>query len=694
MSLMRVSVAFLLLLGLAGCVSAAPPYSRATQRGTCGDFELDVHKVWSSSQKQQVHLGIISLGSEVFQETALHIETKMDELTRSWVMTQESICKDAVVRGAMPLETYNRMSVCLLTAFISARTLIASLSASSAPSVKAVMNAKEVLTKATEDLNGCQNAAVLAGYDDPVQDGAARLAREALAEARVLAQLGDLKQYSAAVDRARTQASETNSRHLKIDVQLEEASRTLLRAQYAETERLANAALQSASLLRYELARATAFTWLGLAANGRSQYDKAIEYHLQALEIRERELGRDQPLTGTCYNNIGLAYAGKSKYEEAIRWYTRAMAVWERSNPPARSEAAATYHNMASAYREVGDYVKSLELLDQARHSWATSNYQNHPDAATTYNDIGVTYQDAGDYDLAMRWYAKALQARERVFGRWHPDVAETQMNIGTLFVSRSDYRRALEHTQIAVEVFEKTLGPEHLRTSTAYNNLGTIYSALADEPRALEMLDRARVILERDLGRSHPRTAETYNNIGISHENMKDHDAALMWYQRARGIWEHAFGAQHPSTVAAYNNIGATYASKGSYDLSLVWYRKACEAWQRLGTSHERMTTCYLNLADTTYHQHKFEEAVVWYGKALVSAESHKDLFAAGLALHGIGVTRETQHAYAEAFGSYTRALQLFDKVVGRDHPQAQRTVSYIADVCRAGYRPACSVP
>lgn len=37
--------------------------------------------------------------------------TKMDSLTRDWVMMQEGICKDTIVREVMPREVYVKVSL-------------------------------------------------------------------------------------------------------------------------------------------------------------------------------------------------------------------------------------------------------------------------------------------------------------------------------------------------------------------------------------------------------------------------------------------------------------------------------------------------------------------------------------------------------------------------------------------------------
>ena len=69
---------------------------------------------------------------------------------------------------------------------------------------------------------------------------------------------------------------------------------------------------------------------LALAYIGREDYDKAMEYHLKALEIRETMLGMEHPDTATSYNNIGLVYHNQGDYPKALEYYTKALAIREK----------------------------------------------------------------------------------------------------------------------------------------------------------------------------------------------------------------------------------------------------------------------------------------------------------------------------------------------------------------------------
>jgi len=47
----------------------------------------------------------------------------------------------------------------------------------------------------------------------------------------------------------------------------------------------------------------------------------------QALDIAERRLGANHPITATIVNNLALVFARMGRYEEAVPLYKRALAI-------------------------------------------------------------------------------------------------------------------------------------------------------------------------------------------------------------------------------------------------------------------------------------------------------------------------------------------------------------------------------
>ena len=51
------------------------------------------------------------------------------------------------------------------------------------------------------------------------------------------------------------------------------------------------------------------------------EYQKALEMHMKAREIREAALGKDHPETAVSYNNIGNVHCDMKEYQKALEMY-------------------------------------------------------------------------------------------------------------------------------------------------------------------------------------------------------------------------------------------------------------------------------------------------------------------------------------------------------------------------------------
>ena len=64
--------------------------------------------------------------------------------------------------------------------------------------------------------------------------------------------------------------------------------------------------------------------------DNQGDYDKALEYLLKALAIREKVLGTEHPSTATSYNNIGMVYDNQGDYDKALEYFQKASEICEK----------------------------------------------------------------------------------------------------------------------------------------------------------------------------------------------------------------------------------------------------------------------------------------------------------------------------------------------------------------------------
>ena len=94
--------------------------------------------------------------------------------------------------------------------------------------------------------------------------------------------------------------------------------------------------------------------------------DKALEYHLKALGIREKKLRKNHPDLGRSLNNIGLIYSLRGDLKQALSCFLRAVAILEESLTPAHEDTITTYYNIADTYTKMGELDSASEWFRKA----------------------------------------------------------------------------------------------------------------------------------------------------------------------------------------------------------------------------------------------------------------------------------------------------------------------------------------
>ena len=408
------------------------------------------------------------------------------------------------------------------------------------------------------------------------------------------------------------------------------------------------------------------------------EYEKALEYYGKALEVAERVLGNDHPLTATTYNNMAGVYKAQGDYEKALEYYGKALEVAERVLGNDHPLTATMYNNMALVYQAQGDYEKALEYYGKALEVRERVLGRDHPYTATAYNNMAGVYKAQGDYEKALEYNRKSLEVRERVLGRDHPDTATTYNNMAEVYRAQGEYEKALEYNRKSLEVRERVLGRDHPDTAATYNNMAVVYEAQGEYEKALEYYDKALEVRERVLGSEHPSTATTYNNMAGVYQDQGEYEKALEYFGKALEVNERVLGRDHPSTAATYNNMAVVYKAQGEYEKALEYYVKALEVVERvLGSDHPNTAATYNNMAVVYKAQGEYEKALEHYGKALEVRErvlggDHPDTAAT---YNNMALVYKAQGEYEKALDYYERALTVFKAKLGVNHRYTQIT-------------------
>ena len=357
---------------------------------------------------------------------------------------------------------------------------------------------------------------------------------------------------------------------------------------------------------------AKSYNNIGIIWDSKGEYDKAIEFHQKCLDIRLKNYGAGDYFVASSYNNIGAAWKRKGKYDKALEFYHICLDIQLKSLGAEHPSVAISYNNIGGAYSGLAEYDRALDFYQKSLYIRLKTLDVAHPSVASSYNNIGMMWGNRGEYDKALEFYNKCLDIQLKTLGGDHPDVASTQNNIGAAWIIKGEYDKALEYYQKSLDIRLKTLGTEHPLVATVYNNIGNAWGSKGDYDRALDFYQKSLYIRLKTLGAEHPSVAISYNNIGEAKHSIGEYGKALEYYQKSLDIKLKTPRADQPSLANTYNNIGNIWDRKGKYNIALKFYLKAIEIQiKTLGNMHAKVAYSYFDIGNCQKELQMINEAI-----------------------------------------------------------------------------------
>ncbi|CAF1130029.1 unnamed protein product [Adineta steineri] len=358
---------------------------------------------------------------------------------------------------------------------------------------------------------------------------------------------------------------------------------------------------------------------LGYVKEEQGDYEKAIWYHEQGLEIFQKTLPSNHPSLATSYSNVGSVYDKMEEYSKALSYYEKALEIFQNTLPSNHSDVATSYNNIGNVYNHMGEHSAAVLFYEKALKIFQNTLPSNHPSLAASYNNIGTAYNTMGQYSKVLSYYEKSLEIYQKTLPSNHPHLATLYGNISNVYENTGEHSKALSFHKKTLGIFKKTLSSNHPHLGTSYNNTGLMYKKIGEYSKALLFYEKALKIRQKTLPSNHPSLATSYNNIGNVYSHMGEYSKALSFYEKALEIRQKTVPSNHPDLATSCNNIGNVYDNMGAYSTALSYHEKALEIQRKiLPSNHLDLAISYNNIGWVYRSMKDYSKTLSYYERAL----------------------------------------------------------------------------
>jgi CHAT domain-containing protein/tetratricopeptide (TPR) repeat protein len=355
------------------------------------------------------------------------------------------------------------------------------------------------------------------------------------------------------------------------------------------------------------------------AANGRQQYQMALDLLAQADEICRNLPGDNRINQASIALNTGIALEGKGAFLQAIEWKIRALDLYQTILPPTDRNIAVCANSLGLSYSSAKNHTKAIEYKTLALDIFIQISGDSSLDAAILHNNLGVDHWKNGNREQALNHHYKALAIRQKLLPSDHYLIGESYNNIGLVHEFSADLPRAIAAYEAAISVFSKKEAQYGYLVNSIYNNLGFVYHTMGQSLRGVVAKERALDAAISFFGHDHIQTAKTWGNLGSAYRNIGDYEKALTHFQSSIEITKRLGLPDHATNIFNLTSIGSIYLQLNNPQEAMTAFQAALDLNESVYPNDEKsLARCYFFLASGYFAQREWYKAIVYYQKCL----------------------------------------------------------------------------
>jgi len=188
---------------------------------------------------------------------------------------------------------------------------------------------------------------------------------------------------------------------------------------------------------------AIALNFTGNVYESYGDYQKALKYCLQALEIARKNNHKE--CEGDTLSTIGLIYSRLSDFQQSLEFYEQGLKI--REDQKNYKAVASSMNLIARTNSLLGNYSKALEYYNKSLE--IRKEHKQFGAIPWTYLGIASTYEKTGDTNAALKYYLEGIELNKE-----HGDKRcnlHCFLGIGRIYTKTGDISNGLEYLQKAL---------------------------------------------------------------------------------------------------------------------------------------------------------------------------------------------------------------------------------------------------
>ncbi|MBD3582013.1 tetratricopeptide repeat-containing sensor histidine kinase [Flavobacterium selenitireducens] len=310
-------------------------------------------------------------------------------------------------------------------------------------------------------------------------------------------------------------------------------------------QRYGRQAVGLAKSLNWNDGMAAAYRIIGINLSVDSNYDSALAAYRKGLALRPTDKIRSELL-----RSIGLVYTYMTEYDKALDYDMQALQLAEKIGD--QKGVAAILSNIGVVYYDLQDYRKAAAYYERARK--INERMGNRLYLSNNLGNLGNSFMSLKEHDKAVQKYIEAIRINEEL-----GDLENMSINLSALsdaYRETGRYNEAHDANEKALQISLNTGNERNL----VFNYLSKGDLLLIDA-KGKNLSEKQKLWREADAQyRTSLRYASHLNdkkNLAYIYEALSkvrelqgEHDQALLLYRKYAAYKDSVFNSENKQTI------------------------------------------------------------------------------------------------------------------------------------------------
>ncbi|GFH49120.1 hypothetical protein CTEN210_05596 [Chaetoceros tenuissimus] len=449
---------------------------------------------------------------------------------------------------------------------------------------------------------------------------------------------------------------------------------------------------------------------IGLAAEARGEYVKAMKMYTIAFRIRKELLGKEHPSLPVLLNLLGAIQMKKNDYINAMQTFTLAlcgndlmyMDLGSKDNIKCiirqRRAKRISASTLSLSLREIGSIYEKNKNLEKTMLM-----YKESLDCILEKDASSKSSKSEGYKSRISKAKSEGLPSSSERSGENAPSLEESLDvcivdSCGEMEVYLPERVRTpgeidgncLNHLAFYYDSFFQTENFNcrklNLHAATTLHNMANVHIKRKEYKLALSSYQASLRGMKIVHGDKHQHVAAVLGNIANLLKDMKEYDKAYDIYMRVLKIESLRLGYSHPAVMISMLNVAMIEKCRDRVEESITLYKEVIQIINkkksREGTDG-LLSVSYTFLGDALEKKGDFLSAIDAYRQALKirSSQPNGQYNEIARYLHQLGELYAKSGQYHNADDYFSRSLKMYKKVKKDDQDFIQRIHRQTAD-------------